>query len=77
MLLNGDLCQMSSQKRILEGQGFSIEQTDVYPTVKEEDTERALLYFYINKTDGWWNYEDDFIKEGICTKEEFWKRFRG
>ncbi len=77
VFLQGDLCQMSNQKSALRLAGFEVGQTDVYPTIAEEDIERALLYLYLNKVDGWWNYEELFIKHNICTKEQFWKTFRG
>jgi len=74
MLLNGDLGQMCRQKSALRMAGFIVGQTDIYPTVEESDVERALLFIYINKIDGWWNYESDFINHGICTKEQFWTK---
>ena len=76
LLLIGDLCQMSEQKRFLLRRGIPLGQTDVYPTVTEEYKNRSLLAIYTHKVDGWWNYENDYIEIGICTKEEFWKKFR-
>ena len=77
MLLNdGDLNQMGLQKRSLKDAGFEITQEDVFPVVKKDDIEKALLHLYLNKIEGWWNYEDRYIKYGICTKEEFWVYFR-
>jgi hypothetical protein len=77
LILTGDLCQMANQKRSLIDMGFYVGQTDVYPTIKHEDIKRALLHLYIDRVDGWWNYEHIFIEHGICSKEQFWKKFKG
>ncbi len=69
--LNGDLNQMSIQKRYLNQQGIDSQQTDVYPVIKEADVEKALKLFYENKVEGWWNYERDYVNRGICTQEQY------
>lgn len=69
--LNGDLCQMSAQKKHLSNNGFSVGQVDVYPTLKQEDVGDALNEIWQFKIDGWWNYKTAFIDHNICTEKEF------
>ena len=73
--LKGDLCQMSSQRRVLNSNGIGTKQTDVYPCVKESDIPQALSIIWSNKVEGWWHYKKDYIKHSICTNEQFKARF--
>lgn len=74
--LNGDLCQMATQKTFLCNQGFCVGQTDVYPTIKKSDVKMALTMFWANKVEGWWNYKEALIDNGICTEDEFKRGFK-
>lgn len=71
-LLDGDLEQMSMQKRFLQDNGFEVGQVNCYPALKtEEEFKKALLLFWEKRIKGWWNYEKSLIKYGVCTQEEF------
>ena len=72
LYLSGDMHQMSIQVFELSKLGIKITQIDMIPRIQPEDVEKALNYFWLNKTDGWWHYEDLYIANNICTKEEFW-----
>ena len=74
--LNGDLSQMSIQKNFLSRRGFSIQQNDVYPCLKPEDTKEALKAIWENRIEGWWHYKDKYVELGICQKEDFDKRLQ-
>lgn len=65
LLLNGDLCQMASQRKFLRQRGFQLGQVDVYPTVAKEDVIQALRSIWLSKTEGWWNYRVEYLKYGI------------
>jgi hypothetical protein len=69
--LQGDLCQMATQRLFLSKRGFDLKQNNVYPCLKQCDVERALTTIWIYKPDGWWHYSDEYVKYNICTKEEF------
>jgi hypothetical protein len=69
--LKGDLSQMSTKKQFLLNKGFSIQQNNVYPCLKESDVKNALTAIWKNKVEGWWHYKEEYIKHNICTKEEF------
>ncbi len=71
--LDGDLCQMSNQKDFLRKKGFSVDQRNVYPVLKEEDVKKALELIWSTKTDGWWHYKGKYVELGICTAEEYLK----
>jgi len=73
--LSGDLIQMSIQKSFLQSHGFTVGQTNVYPILKEEDVTRALTLILESKCEGWWNYDDEYIKRKICTKKQWDKRY--
>ncbi|WP_050809957.1 hypothetical protein [Desulfosporosinus sp. OT] len=71
-VLSGDLCQMADQERELRRRGFSLGNSDVYPTVNSEDEYiDALRFIWNRRVNGWWNYKDDYVKYGICSAEEF------
>ncbi len=72
--IDGDLLQMSEQKRFLQSRGFNVQQNNVYPCLRQEDVERALKLIWENRVEGWWHYEEKYVELGICTKEEFWAR---
>lgn len=69
--LDGDLASMAAQKRFLAGQGFELAQSDVYPVVHADDTERALKLLWEHRVDGWWNYREKLIAAEICTEDGF------
>ena len=69
--LEGDLCQMSSQREALNSRGVQTKQNNVYPCVKECDKTKALTIIWENRVEGWWHYEDLYVKRNICTKDEF------
>lgn len=71
LYLNGDLNQMSDQRKFLMNQGFSIGQEDVYPTLGEVDAKAALTKLWEYKVSGWWNYHSLLLQKGICTESEF------
>lgn len=70
-LLDGDLCQMSTQEEFLRSHGFDVGRCNVYPAVRtEEEFKRALRAIWENKVAGWWHYKDKYGKYGICTAEK-------
>jgi len=69
--LQGDLCQMSTQKTFLVNRGVSTKQNNVYPCLRQMDVKMALELIYTNRVEGWWHYEQKCIDLGICTKEEW------
>ena len=74
--LKGDLCQMGAQGSFLEKRGLSLRRSDVYQIVHPEDVEKALRAIWIEKIEGWWHYEESYIKYDICTAEEFKAGFK-
>lgn len=70
--MKGDLSQMSIQRNFLSSRGFDVKQNNVYPCLKEEDVEKALKLIWEQSVEGWWHYEDLYIKHNICSKEQFW-----
>lgn len=69
--LDGDLCQMSKQKEFLRNKGFAVDQSDVYPVLRESDGPRAMKLIWKHKVEGWWTYKRRYFEFGICTEEEF------
>jgi len=69
--LKGDLQSMAEQKEIMVYNGFAVEQSDVYPVLLEKDKKAALTLIWRGRIAGWWLYEKDLVREGVCTKEEF------
>ncbi len=69
--LDGDLNQMSAQKRFLSSIGIVTKQRNVYPCLKDEDVKKALTAIWTNKIDGWWNYLKEYVELEICTEGEF------
>lgn len=70
--LDGDLSQMANQETFLRNAGFRVGRIDVYPGLyTEEDHKAALKMIWDNRVDGWWHYDKDYLKYGICTKEQF------
>jgi hypothetical protein len=68
----GDLQQMAAQIEFLQGRGFDVGNSDVYPALRsEEDLTKALRAIFESRVDGWWNLEDQLTKRGICTADEF------
>lgn len=72
--LDGDLNQMYTQMEVLKRRGISVTVNGGIPIVNDVDYERSIRVIYENYVIGWWNYRDDLISLGICTKEEFMKR---
>lgn len=74
----GDLCQMSKQRDFLSRCGIKVVMSNVYPTVEtEEEYKNALALIWINKCEGWWHYDKQYAKYGICRKSEYVKRLCG
>ena len=69
--LSGDLSQMSTQRSALNLGGVETKQNNVYPCVREKDIPKALGIIWNNRVEGWWHYEDLYVKHSICTSEEF------
>lgn len=71
-LLDGDLNQMAIQKSELRARGIKVSQVNVYPAFDtEEDFRKALQAIWNYQIEGWWNYKSEFLKYGICTKEQY------
>lgn len=74
----GDLCQMSKQRELLSGYGINVIMSNVYPTVEtEEEYKDALSLIWRFECEGWWHYEEKYIKYDICKKSSFVKRLCG
>jgi hypothetical protein len=69
--LNGDLCQMSAQRNFLSARGIQTKQNNVYPCLKQKDVPGALKIIWENNVEGWWHYEQEYVKHNICTPEDF------
>lgn len=69
--IEGDLCQMSSQRSFLNGRGIQTKQNNVYPCVRECDKVKALTLIWENHVEGWWHYKESYVKHNICTAEEY------
>ncbi len=77
--LQGDLCQMASQKIALQHMGYTFNSTippDITGSNFGGTIKGALQLIWENSMDGWWNYKDELIKENICTEEEFKETLR-
>lgn len=75
-LNQGDLHQMGVQELFLRQHGFDVEQVDVFPALRtKEEYAKALSVLYRHYVDGWWNYKDQYVECGICTADEFNKKF--
>lgn len=42
-----------------------------YPVVKTWDKKEALKLIWSNNVEGWWHYQDEYVKMEICTAELF------
>lgn len=72
LIPGGDLNQMSIQYAFLKGRGLDAGLSGVYPAMKsQEDYVRALGLIWQSKVAGWWNLQHQFVKNGVCTEEEF------
>jgi len=71
--LRGDLGQMGSQRSFLVEMNIQVQQNNVYPVIRDCDVKKALTLIYQSKIEGWWNYDDEYKKFGICSKETFKK----
>lgn len=70
--LNGDLHQMYSQMDWLKHKGISVSMDGGIPIVcNEEDYIKALNIIWLGKLEGWWNYDTEFEKYNICSKDEY------
>jgi len=74
--LDGDLSQMSSQRRFLNERGIQTRQNNVYPCLRESDVLKALQLIWEQRCDGWWHYRDKYVELNICTKEDFNNRLQ-
>jgi hypothetical protein len=71
---SGDLNQMGTIEKALREAGFPVVKNNVYPGFPKNKKAvyiRALKYLWEHRTHGWWNQEEAFVKNGICTQEEF------
>jgi len=77
VLNQGDLHQLGVQELFLRQQGFNVKQVDMLPalTTKEEYI-RALRAIYNQYVEGWWNYQYQCVRYGICTEDEFKQKFK-
>jgi len=72
LLNQGDLNQLSDQRRFLSMRGFDVEQVDVFSAVAtKEEYVNAIKAIYESRINGWWNYRDELIENGICTLEQY------
>jgi hypothetical protein len=70
--LQGDLCQMFTQKKAMDLYEVPYIMQDVYPTIEgEKDYKRALVIIWDDRIEGWWHYKEDYVRYGICSAEEF------
>ncbi len=70
--LRGDLGQMGEQETFLRERGFDVGRSNVYPGLfTEEDFQRALQAIWQYRIPGWWHYEAEYVKYGICSGEKF------
>jgi hypothetical protein len=63
--------QVLAQEAHLRQLGVEVTRSDVYIIVKEADMERSLRSIFTNRVDGWWTYQERYLKLGICTDQEF------
>ncbi len=77
LLSRGDLRQMSAQKTLLVARGFNVGQVGVYPALRtESEYVDALRAFWEAKVNGWWNYQQEFLKHAICSEDEYKEALR-
>jgi len=74
--LKGDLEQMSIQRAFLQNIGLEVEQSNVYPVLKQEDVPAALIRIFESRVKGWWNYKEKLVELNICTAEVFMEQLR-
>jgi hypothetical protein len=76
LLNQGDLRQMANHEKFLRQRGFNLGHVDVFPALAtEEEYVCALRAIYNSCIDGWWNYQDQCVRYGICTDDEFRNKF--
>jgi len=67
----GDLQQMGAQRAFITQHGIKVGVNGGIPGVfSEDDWKKSLALIWERKIAGWWQYERDFRKYGICTAEE-------
>ncbi len=74
--IDGDLCQMMAQSKVLTNMGIKLRRSDIYRIVSGEDVKRALSIIWSQGVDGWWHYKKEFVENGICTAEQYIKRLQ-
>ena len=74
--LTGDLSQMSTQMNFLQSNGIDVKVDGGRPVIQDKDYKKAIQLIYDNETEGWWNYKDTFIAQGICTKVQWKKKWK-
>lgn len=74
LTIRGDLVQMGTQDLFLRQRGITLKHSNIYPIVEEVDVKKVLTMIWVNKVDGWWHYEEEYIEHGIITKEQFRER---
>ena len=70
--LDGDLLQMSNQRRFLNERDIQTRQNNVYPCLRQQDVVMSLSMIWSQKCDGWWHYREKYVQYGICTEEQFY-----
>lgn len=74
--LDGDLCQMGTQREFLSSRGIKTQQCNVYPCLKKSDVKRALSLIWEFRVPGWWHYKSFYIQHEICTEEQYINRLK-
>lgn len=74
----GNTEELLEQQIILEMTGINVVMTTEYLVVnKEDEYKRALSVIWNEQVGGWRRYKDQFVKYGICTKNQFSRRYYG
>ena len=71
--LIGDLCQMYEQRSFLRGHKIVVFKRN---KLQQLDVEKALKLIWENKVQGWWLYEDQYLKHGICSQQQLTEALR-
>jgi hypothetical protein len=71
LTIDGDLNQISAQRRFLSVEGFNFKVVGVFPVVAAENVKEVLTRIWRFKVDGWWHYKERYIQNGVCTEEQY------
>lgn len=65
---------MVTQQSFLAQRKFATGMSNIYPVLySEEDFNQAVMLFWEHRVRGWWFYEEELVKLGVCTEEEYKK----